>query len=103
MVLAALYFLMIYKIPLPPQNLVVPSHSKFENRKVWTDLAKNIHKIRYVERVELDVSLVRPCVRLELNKISTLPEFKTFIIWDHSRGDTVILTENDSNDSNITV
>ena len=38
---------------------------------------KNTHKIKYVERVEIDVSLVR----LELNKISTLPEFKTLMVF----------------------
>jgi hypothetical protein len=26
-----------------------------ENRKVWTDPAKNTHKIKYVEQVEIDV------------------------------------------------
>ena len=48
-----------------------------ENRKVWTDPAKNTHKRKYVERVEIDVSLVR----LELNTISTLPEFKTLMVF----------------------
>jgi hypothetical protein len=37
---------------------------------------KNTHKIRYVERVELGVSLVR----LKLNTISTLPQFKIWIV-----------------------
>jgi hypothetical protein len=56
---------------------MVPSYFVFaENRKVWTDPAKNTHKIKYVERVEIDVSLVR----LELNTISTLPEFKTLMV-----------------------
>jgi hypothetical protein len=66
---------MICKIPLPPQNLVVPSFFA-EIRKVWTDPAKNTNKIKYVERVEIDVSLVR----LELNPMSTLPEFKTLMV-----------------------
>ena len=67
---------MIYKIQLHATTKSGGARSFFaENRKVWTDPAKNTHKIRYVERVELRVSLVR----LELNTISTraLPEFKT--------------------------
>jgi hypothetical protein len=55
-----------------------------KNRKVWTDSAKNTHNIKYVERVEIDVLLVR----LELNTISliiisTLPEFKTLMVFTY--------------------
>jgi hypothetical protein len=48
-----------------------------ENRKVWTDPAKNTHKIKYVERFEIGVSLVR----LAVNTISTLPEFKNSMVF----------------------
>jgi hypothetical protein len=50
-----------------------------ENRGVWTDPAKNAHKIKYVERVEIYVSLVR----LKLNTISTLPVLKTLMVFTY--------------------
>ena len=60
MLLAALYFLMIYKIASPPKTgkfgLIRQKHPQ---NKVGS----------YTERVELDV----PLARLELNTISTLP------------------------------
>ena len=40
---------------------------------------KNTNKIKCVELVEIDVSLAR----LELNTISTLPEFKTLMVFTY--------------------
>ena len=55
-----------------------PSH--FCGKPESSDRSGKItHKIKYVERVEIDVSLVR----LELNTISTLPEFKTLMVFTY--------------------
>jgi hypothetical protein len=83
MLLAGIYILMIYKIPSPPRNLVVPSHFLPKTGKFGPIRQKHpqnkVCRARRDRRVTMRVTRE---TRVEHNKpISTLPEFKTLMVF----------------------